>query len=209
MHDQGTGLNSDKGKVYIVDDDPLVRSSLEHTLASAGYEPEKFATASHFLGCLTPSHVGCVLADYRMPGMDGMALQEELTRRNSPLSVIIITGYPEVSLAVKAIQSGAINFIEKPFDRKTLLDDVATAIAKSRQRAVGLRATKAFEERLAMLTDREREVAEQLVMGRTNRQIAEHLGLSPRTVEIHRAHVMEKLEVANLIDLARAVGNLH
>ena len=199
----------DKGKVYIVDDDPLVRSSLEHIVAAAGYEPEKFATASHFLRCLTASHVGCVLADYRMPGMDGLALQEELARRKSPLSVIIITGYADVPLAVKAIRRGAVNFIEKPLDRRSLLDDVATAIAKSRERADCFRTSRAIEKRLDLLTDRERQVVDQLIAGRTNRQIAEHLGLSTRTIEVHRAHAMEKLAVANLLELARALGNLH
>lgn len=194
------------GKVFIIDDDPLVRSSLEAVLSSAGFATEKFASASYFLTCTTPMHVGCVLADFRMPGIDGLQLQEELSRRNSPLSVIIITGYADVPLAVRAVKNGAFDLLEKPFKQSQLIAQVTTGITLSREKFLQIRAAEERQARLGGLTDREREVADLLIAGRTNREIAESLRLSPRTVEIHRAHLMEKLAVRNLPELLRVVG---
>jgi two-component system response regulator FixJ len=194
------------GIVFIIDDDALVRSSIEATLVSAGFRTEKFASATHFLTCVTPLHVGCVLVDFRMPGIDGLELQEELSRRNSPLSVIILTGYADVSLAVRAIKNGALDILEKPVKRAQLLTEVASGIAISEEKFAQIRAAEEKRAKLSALTDREREVVDLLVAGRTNREIAERLGLSCRTIEIHRAHVMEKLAVRNLPDLLRATG---
>ena len=194
------------GRVFIIDDDPLVRASLEAVLSCAGFATEKFASASYFLTCVTSAYVGCALADFRMPGIDGLQLQEELARRNSPLSVIILTGYADVSLAVRAVKNGAFDLLEKPFKRSQLIDQVATGIALSKEKFLQMRATEERQARLSGLTDREREVAEFLLAGRTNREIAESLRLSPRTVENHRARLMEKLAVRNLPELLRVVG---
>ena len=195
-----------RGTVYIVDDDSIVRSSIEATLASAGLRVEKFASAAHFLSCITALSGGCVLVDFRMPGIDGLELQEELKRRNSPLSVIILTGYADVPLAVRAIKNGALDILQKPFNRAQLLAEVASAIAISKEKFAQMQAMEQKLARLNALTNREREVANLLVVGRTNKEIAETLGLSFRTVEIHRAHVMEKLAVRNLPDLLRVTG---
>lgn len=195
-----------RGTVYIVDDDSIVRSSIEATLASAGLRVEKFASAAHFLSCITALSAGCVLVDFRMPGIDGLELQEELKRRNSPLSVIILTGYADVPLAVRAIKNGALDILQKPFNRAQLLAEVASAIAISKEKFAQMQAMEQKLARLNALTNREREVANLLVVGRTNKEIAETLGLSFRTVEIHRAHVMEKLAVRNLPDLLRVTG---
>ena len=194
------------GRVFIIDDDPLVRSSLEVVLSSAGFTTEKFASASYFLTCMTSAYAGCVLADFRMPGIDGLQLQEELARRNSPLSVIILTGYADVSLAVRAVKNGAFDLLEKPFKQSQLIAQVTTGIRLSREKLSQIRATQERQARLSGLTEREREVVDHLIAGRTNREIAESLRLSPRTVEIHRAHLMEKLAVRNLPELLRAVG---
>jgi two-component system response regulator FixJ len=192
--------------VYIVDDDSLVRSSIEATLVSAGFRVEKFASAAHFLSCITALNVGCVLVDFRMPGVDGLELQDELKRHNSQLSVIILTGYADVPLAVRAIKNGALDILQKPFNRAQLLAQVASGINLSRDKFAQIRATEEKRARLNALTEREREVVNLLVMGRTNKEIAESLGLSSRTVEVHRAHVMEKLAVRNLPDLLRMTG---
>ena len=194
------------GTVFIVDDDPLLRSSLEVTLNSVGLRTEKFASASYFLTCLTPLHVGCLLVDLRMPGIDGLELQTELTRRNAPISAIIMTGYADVALAVRAIRGGALDVLEKPFKRTQLLCQVASGLALAREKLAQIRATETSRARLDALTEREKEVVKLLLVGQTNKEIARALGLSPRTVEIHRARVMEKLDVSNLPALVRMAG---
>lgn len=195
-----------KGTVYIVDDDALVRSSLEAMLISHGYEAQKFTSGLHFLNCVTPMHAGCLLADFRMPDIDGLELQAELARRQSPISVILLTGYADVSLAVRAIKSGVMDIVEKPYKQSQLLARIEAAIARSHEKLEQIRSREERLAKLNALTRREREVAEHLVAGRTNREIARVLGLSARTVEIHRAHVMEKLAVANLSELIREAG---
>jgi two-component system response regulator FixJ len=194
------------GTVFIVDDDPLLRSSLEVTLNSAGLKTEKFASAAYFLTYLTPLHVGCLLVDLRMPGIDGLELQTELALRNAPISAIIMTGYADVALAVRAIKGGALDVLEKPFKRTQLLCQVASGLALAREKLARIRATETSRARLNALTDREREVVKLLLAGQTNKEIARALGLSPRTVEIHRARVMEKLDVSNLPALVRMAG---
>jgi two-component system, LuxR family, response regulator FixJ len=194
------------GTAYIVDDDSLVRSSIEAIVTAAGFRAEKFASATHFLSCITALSVGCVLVDFRMSEIDGLELQEELKRRNSPLSVIILTGYADVPLAVRAIKNGALDILQKPFNRAQLLAQIESGIALSKERFAQIRAAEEKLARLSALTDREREVVKLLVVGRTNKEIAERLGLSSRTVEIHRAHLMAKLAVHNLPELLRVTG---
>lgn len=194
------------GTIFIVDDDPLVRSSLEITLNSVGLRTEKFASATHFLTYVTPLHVGCLLVDFRMPGIDGLELQAELTRQNAPISVIIMTGYADISLAVRAIKGGAVDVLEKPFKRAQLLSQIASGLATAQEKLARIRATETNRAKLGALTGREREVARLLIVGQTNKEIARALGLSPRTVEIHRARVMEKLDVSNLPALVRIAG---
>lgn len=197
------------GTVYIVDDDALVRASLEVTLRSAGFEAVKFASGTHFLASVEPLCVGCLLADYRMPGMNGVELQAELARRNSTISVIILTGYADVQLAVSAMRNGALDILEKPFKRAQLLALVFSGMARSQETFTQIRVKEEKRALLNTLTDREREVVQFLIAGHTNKEIAKILALSSRTVEVHRAHVMQKLGVVNLPELIRITSGIN
>ena len=192
--------------VYIVDDDTLVRSSIEATVVSAGFRAEKFTSATHFLNCISTLDVGCALVDIRMPGIDGLQLLDELKRRNSPLSVVILTGFADIPIAVRAIKNGALDILQKPFNRAQLLAQIASAIGISKEKLAHIRAAEEKRAKYNTLTDREREVVKLVAAGWTNKEIAARLGLSSRTVEIHRAHVMEKLAVRNLTELLHATG---
>lgn len=189
--------------LLIVDDDLDVRESLRALLESAGFTVRDFDSAKKVLADQTISQGACLIADIRMPDMDGLELQEELTRRQVGLPVIIVTGHGDVPLAVRAMKAGAIDFIEKPFDGEMMLDSVRRAIAYSKQSKGQAELAKVASERIAALTGREREVLEQLVVGRANKVIAHELDISPRTVEIHRAHLMEKMQAKSLPELVR------
>lgn len=191
----------DKRPVYVVDDDPAARDSLALLLQADGLAVECYASAEMFLVQLQPGAGGCIIADIRMPDMDGLELQEELKRRSSKLPVIIVTGHGDVPLAVRAMKAGAIDFLEKPFEADALLSSVRRALAAS---PAGVRSEDSAE-RLALLTDRERQVLELIVEGRANKVIAHELSISPRTVELHRARVMDKMQARNLADLVRLV----
>lgn len=189
--------------ILIVDDDPAVRDSLGALLESSGFEVRAFDSAQALLAAPDLSGGACVIADIRMPDMDGLALQEELTRRQLGLPVIIVTGHGDVPLAVRAMKAGAVDFIEKPFDEQLMLASIGRALALSNQTRDQASLTQAAESRLAMLTGRERQVLEHLVAGRSNKVIAYELDISPRTVEIHRAHLMEKMQAKSLSELVR------
>ena len=189
--------------VFVIDDDEAVRDSLGALLELADLKVRTFASAESFLADPEIVQGGCVVADVRMPGMSGVELQEEIQRRDLPLPVIIVTGHGDVPLAVRAMKSGAIDFLEKPFDDEAMLASVRRGLAQgrdTRERAAG---AKAAQEALCQLTQREREVLEHLISGKSNKIVAYELGISPRTVEIHRAHLMEKLKARNLSDLVR------
>lgn len=189
--------------VFIVDDDAAVRDSLRALLESARFEVEDFPSAMSFLAAVTPGSGACLVADVRMPDMDGLALQEELARRGMDLPVIIVTGHGEVPLAVRAMKAGAIDFIEKPYDDDLLLASVRRAQELNLNRRAEASSVQEAAERISALTPREREVLEHLVAGQPNKVIAHELGISPRTVEIHRAHLMEKMQARSLSDLVR------
>jgi two-component system, LuxR family, response regulator FixJ len=188
---------SPRETVFIVDDDDAVRDSLQVLLESAGITVEAFASPTAFLGSSAPERPGCLLVDVRMPEMDGIELQEALTAANRRLPVIVMTGHADVPLAVRAMKAGAVDFIEKPFEDEVIIETV--------RRALELRpaANPEITQRLASLTPREREVLEGLVAGRANKVIAFDLDISPRTVEIHRARVMEKMQARSLSQLVR------
>lgn len=190
--------------VFVVDDDADVRDSLCALLESAGVAAEAFASAQAFLDAHKPERAGCLIADIRMPDMDGLELQEELNRRNAGLPVIVVTGHADVPLAVRAMKAGAVDLIEKPFDDVLLLASVKRALAKATGAREQAAVTDAAKARIASLSARERQVLELLVAGQPNKIIAFELDISPRTVEIHRAHVMEKMEAKSLSDLVRA-----
>jgi two-component system response regulator FixJ len=188
--------------VFVIDDDPGVRESLRALLEAAGYGVKDFSSAEAFLA-QSGSLPGCLITDVRMPEMDGIALQEELIRRGAAIPIIVITGHGDVPLAVRAMKAGAIDFIEKPFAEDVLLDSVHRAVTTGRRahdQAAEMRAARALLEEL---TPREREVLEHLVAGRANKMVAYELGISPRTVEIHRARIMDKFKARSLSDLVR------
>lgn len=191
--------------VYIVDDDPAVRDAIRCLVESVGLKAETFSSAAEFLNAYRPNMVGCLVLDVRMAGMSGLALQEELVRSGSRLPIIIITGHGDIPMAVQAVKRGALDFLEKPFRNQTLLDRINEALkldaARREQEAQLVR----IESCLAMLTAREREVLELLIEGKTSKEIARKLDLSPRTVETHRAHIMEKLGANSLPELVRVV----
>lgn len=189
-------------RIFIVDDDAAVRDSLRMLLESAGYAVGVYETARSFLSDADMDQ-GCLIVDIRMPGMTGLELQEELIRRNTPLPVIVITGHGDVPLAVRAMTAGAVDFIEKPFDGGRMLDSIARALRIADQQRSRTEETQTARDLLSLLTPREREVFDQLVKGHPNKIVAHELAISPRTVEIHRAKVMDKLLARNLSDLVR------
>ena len=190
--------------VFVVDDDADARDSLCALLESAGVASEAHESARAFLNAYQPGRPACLIADIRMPDMDGLELQEELNRRSAGLPVIVVTGHADVPLAVRAMKAGAVDLIEKPFDDTLLLASVKRALAQARSTREQSAGTEAAKTRIASLSARERQVLELLVAGQPNKIIAFELDISPRTVEIHRAHVMEKMEAKSLSDLVRA-----
>ena len=191
--------------VFVVDDDPAMRESLRWLIESVGLRVETYSVPQDFLQTYDAARPGCLVLDMRMPGMSGLELQEELTERKATLPIIIVTGYAEVPMAVRALKAGAVDFIEKPFSDQLLLDRIQQAIETDRQTR-GQQAYKAqLATRIASLSAREREVMELVIAGKANREIAEELGLSQKTVEVHRSRVMEKMQVDSLAELVRVV----
>jgi len=190
--------------VYIVDDEVSIRDSLAMLLRSVGLASQKFADAKSFLAAHKPRLHACLIVDVRMPGMSGIELQEALRARDADLPVIIITGHGDIAMAVRAMKAGAADFIEKPFHDQTLLDAVHRALARSAEAGSTPAVDHAdLQARYDALTPREREVMTLVVEGRPNKVIATRLGLSTRTVEVHRAKAMEKMGAASLADLVR------
>lgn len=195
--------DGDRQTVFVVDDDEAVRDSLGALLESAGFEVESFGSGADFLDRLDPKRGGCIVLDVRMPGLSGLEIQEKLTEKRIALPVIIITGHGDVPIAVQAIKAGAIDFIEKPFGDDVILESVGRALEQGRRNKRDASSAVEIEARMARLTPREREVLGQLVIGNPNKIIAYELGISPRTVEIHRARVIEKMEARSLSHLVR------
>lgn len=201
-------MDRDTPLVYVVDDDEAVRDSLRLLLASVGLSGQTFASAGDFLESHDPNQHGCLIADIRMPGMSGLDLQDELNRRNSTTPIIFITGHGDVPMAVDAMKAGALDFIQKPFRDQDLLDRIHQALEWDDERREDSREAMAVRERLAALTGRETEVMERVVKGQANKVIALDLGVSQRTVEIHRARVMQKMGARSLAELVRMVGKV-
>ncbi len=191
--------------VHVVDDDQAVRESLEFLLHSAGLGARTYASAREFLAAADVSRAGCVLTDIRMPDIDGLTLQRRLAELGSRLPVIVMTGHGDVPLAVQALKTGAADFLEKPFDEDRLLKTVREALDASLIAHREAEAQATIRARLDSLTKREREVLDKLVEGLPNKTIAFDLGTSPRTVEVQRARVMEKMDARSLPDLVRMV----
>ena len=191
--------------VYIVDDDEAVRSSLRFLIHSVGLQAQAFVSAKDFLTTHDPRQPGCLLLDVRMPGMSGLDLQQELNRRGATIPVVFITGHGDVPMAVEAMQQGAFDFLQKPFRDQDLLDRVQRAMARDLESRGRLAARAEILARLATLTPRETEVMRLVTTGKANKVVGADLGVSQRTVEIHRAHVMEKMRAGSLAELVRMV----
>jgi two-component system, LuxR family, response regulator FixJ len=195
--------------VSIVDDDAAARSSLRLLLRSMGLEAKAYESAAGLLESYDPAQPGCLLLDIRMPGMNGLELQQQLNRLGSMSPVIFITGHGDVPIAVQAMQQGAFDFLQKPFRDHELLDCVQRALAKDREFRNQLHANESIRQRFESLTPREHDVMELVAEGLSNKVIAHKLGISQRTVEIHRARVMEKMSaesVAHLVHMTLAAG---
>ena len=192
----------DVHKIYVVDDDAAIRDSIRTLLESVGFAVQVYSSAAQFLANEI-SKDGCLIADVRMPNMTGLELQEELAKRQIALPVIIMTGHGDVLLAVRAMKAGAVDFIEKPFEDEVLLDCIKRALATGKFMRGRASETSAAKDLLARLTPRETSVLNCLMKGHSNKVAAYELDISPRTVEIHRAHVMNKLKARSLSDLVR------
>ncbi len=191
------------GVVHVIDDDADVRQSLAFLLSAAGLAVQIHESAVAFLEALPGIQEGCVVTDIRMPGMDGLELQRRLREMKTGLPVIVMTGHGDVPLAVEAMKTGAIDFIEKPFDDEVLLSAIRSALNRRARDSERDARAAAVQHRIKKLSDREREVLEKLVTGKANKVIAYELGISPRTVEVYRANVMTKMEADSLSDLVR------
>ena len=189
--------------VFIIDDDASVRDSLGLVLGLRGYRTALFADAASFLSALRPDWQGCMVIDIRMPGMNGLELQRELQERGCTLPAVIITGHGDVSSAREAFRSEAIDFLEKPLNEAKLLQAIDEGFVRQSLNFKTRQQHEQFARRLEELTPREREVMELVIAGRHNREIAEKLGISPRTVEVHKARMMAKLDADNIPQLVR------
>jgi len=191
--------------VYLVEDDEAVRDSLQMVLESVGHQVVSYSRADTFLEDYTTEMAGCMVLDIRMPGMNGMELQRQLNSRNSILPIIFVTGHGDVPMAVDAMQRGAVDFVQKPYREEELLGKIQQAIAADAENRADLEEKHKIRAKLADLTPRESQVMELMIEGKANKVIAYDLDISQRTVEIHRARVMEKMGVRSLAHLVRMV----
>jgi two-component system, LuxR family, response regulator FixJ len=196
-------MASDKGLVHVIDDDEGLRESLAFLLRTAGIEGKTYASAKAFLDVLPDLSLSCVITDVRMPDVSGIDLLRRLKELKIAAPVIVVTGHGDVALAVEAMKIGAVDFLEKPFDDEVLLASVEAALRQRGGQAKRDSERADIESRLAALSPRERDVLVGLVAGRANKQIAFDLGISPRTVEIYRANLMNKMQAGSLSDLVR------
>ena len=191
--------------VFVIDDDEAVRLSTEMLIRSMGLRAESFASATEFLDDFDPQQPCCLILDIRMPGMSGLELQEHLVERDVSVPIIFVTGHGEVPMAVKAMKAGAVDFIQKPFRDQELIDRVHFALEEDVETRAKAADVQAIDAKMQTLTTREAEVMDLVVDGKANKEIAFDLGLSPRTVEIHRARVMSKMGAGSLAGLVRMV----
>jgi RNA polymerase sigma factor (sigma-70 family) len=196
-------MSREDGTVFLIDDDPGVRDSLTLLLSLKDISTQPFANADTFLESYTPERVGCVLTDLRMPGMTGLELQTALRERHIDLPVVVLTAHGDVATARAALKNGAFDFLEKPVDDAMLLDVLHNALRVDRERRSAAVQRSTSDERRERLTRREREILKLLTAGHSNREIATQLGISPRTVEVHKARIMDKLECHSLAELIR------
>jgi FixJ family two-component response regulator len=192
-----------KGTVYVVDDDEAVRDSLQWLLEGKDYRVRCFDSAESFLSRYDAREVACLIVDIRMGGMTGLALQDKLVERKSPLPIVFITGHGDVPMAVDTMKKGAMDFIQKPFDEAALVSLVERMLAQANESFAESQQAASRDALMAKLTGREAQVLERIVAGRLNKQIADDLGISIKTVEAHRANIMEKLNANTVADLLK------
>lgn len=194
--------------VHVIEDDPSVRTAVTRLLKVAGFESRAYASAAEFLVAKDIDAPGCVVLDVGLPGMDGMELYAALSRQHES-SVVFLTGRGDVQMSVSAMKAGAVDFLIKPVKRDALLEAVGRALDRDQERRIRRQAISGLRAGFDTLTERERQVFDRVVRGRLNKQIADELGTSIRTVKVHRARVMEKMQVASLADLVRAADRLN
>ena len=195
-------------RVYVVDDDATLREALVFLLASRGVRAEGFASAEEFLSRFDGQFRGCVLTDMRMGGMSGLELFDRLAIAGSQLPCIVLTGHGDVPMAVEALKKGVYDFVEKPFDGNALVDKLIAALAVEEERFERERSRQSGLDRLATLSQRERDVMRLLLAGKLNKVIADDLGIAMRTVEVHRARILEKMGVKSAVELAMLLASL-
>ena len=196
-------VNNPQGTVFIVDDDESIRHAMNLLLRSVGLNAEAYARGDDFLEHFDIERLGCLVLDIRMPGLGGLDLQKRLSALGSSMPIIFITGYGDVPMAVEAMQNGAFDFVQKPFRDQQLLEKINAALSRDRNDRIEQARRSDVAARRRKLTNREREVMELVVTGKPNKAIAFELGVSQRTVEIHRARVMEKMRARSLAELVR------
>ena len=194
--------------IYLVDDDEAVRDALGMLLKSIGLEHETFASALDFLQSYDARRHSCLVADIRMPGLSGLELQQRLNEERSEIPIIFITGHGDVPMAVTAMKSGAVDFLQKPFRDQDLIDRIHKALDRDGERRKGRAEQDEIRARLTLLTPRETEVMQRVVRGQANKVIAMDLGVSQRTVELHRARVMKKLKLRSVAELVHAIDRI-
>ena len=194
--------------IYLVDDDEAVRDALGMLFKSIGLKHEAYGSALEFLESYDPARHSCLVADIRMPGLSGLELQQRLNEQRAEIPIIFITGHGDVPMAVTAMKSGAADFIQKPFRDQDLIDRINKALARDLERRKRRAEQDEIRGRIALLTPREREVMERVVRGQANKVIAMDLGVSQRTVELHRARVMRKLKMRAVAELVHAVDRI-
>jgi len=189
--------------VFVVDDDSLIRDSIEQLVRSVGLKANPFSSAEMFLDTELPDKPGCLVLDIRMSGLSGLDLQDELLKRGTLIPIIFITGHATVSMSVRAMRAGAVDFLQKPFEDQELLDLVHHAIEQNRKARMELAEINKIEQRITSLTMREREILVLVTTGMLNNRIADNLSISENTVKTHRARIMRKMEVKSLAELVR------
>ena len=200
-------MSKSEPTVFVVDDDEVVRNTIGRLAESVNFIVETFTSAQEFLDSYDTTRPGCLVLDVRMPGMSGMKLQAELIEKNIHLPTIFISGHSDVSMAAEAFRKGAVDFIEKPFRNQILLDRIQEAITKDTQFRQKQTDREAVRTKLALLTPREQEVVDLIKAGKLNKVVASKLGISQRTVEVHRANIMKKMKVDSVAELVTLVNN--
>ena len=194
---------TDDTTVFVVDDDPAIRKSLRWLVESVGFSVQTFPSAMEFLDGYDPTVPGCLVLDMRMPGLSGLELQEKLCRESQQIPIIVLTGYGDVPMAIRAMKNGAVDFLEKPVSDHVLLVHIQSALARDKENRQRISDVKDLCERFQRLTHREREVVQLVSEGLSSRQIGEKLGISSKTIDSHRSKIMKKMKAKNLPHLVR------